>query len=261
MLDAGQFLPAGLELVSIEARGHVLLSILGLGLLIGMQHALEADHVAAVSSVVSRKKGIRSISWHGAVWGVGHTLTLLIVAGTCILLKTSVDEKIAERLEFGVGIMLVGLGAHVLWRLWRDRVHFGTHQHADGTRHMHAHSHKHDAHHGHERSTHDHEHPEGLPWRTLLVGSIHGMAGSAALVVLTASSIESPWAGIAYVLLFGLGSVIGMAALSAVIAVPLTWTAKSLTLANRGLQAFIGLVTVGVGAHVIFETSGAIIGA
>lgn len=239
----------------------MLLSVLGLGLLIGMQHALEADHVAAVSSVVSRRKGIRNISWHGAVWGIGHTLTLLVVAGTCILLRTSLDEKIAERLEFAVGIMLVGLGAHVLWRLWRERIHFGPHQHADGTRHMHAHSRRHDGADAHARSAHDHDHPQGLPWRTLLVGSMHGMAGSAALVVLAASSIDSPWAGLAYVLLFGLGSVVGMALLSAAIAVPLTWTATSLTLANRALQAFIGLVTIGVGAHVIYETAGAFLGA
>lgn len=238
----------------------MLLSVLGLGLLLGMQHAMEADHVAAVSSVVSRKKGLRSITWHGAIWGIGHTLTLLLVAGTCILLKTTIAEKTAERLEFAVGIMLVALGAHVLWRLWRDRVHFGTHEHDDGTRHMHAHSHA--GEHGpHERSNHHHDHPEAMPWRTLLIGTMHGMAGSAALVVLTASSIVDPWGGLAYVLVFGLGSVAGMALLSAVIAVPLTWTASSLTTANRAIQAAIGIATIGVGAHVILETAGSLFGA
>lgn len=236
----------------------MLLSVLGMGLLLGMQHALEADHVAAVSSVVSRRKGLRSISWHGAVWGIGHTITLLVVAGGCILLKTRLDDRIAERLEFGVGVMLVGLGAHVLWRLWKERVHFGTHKHADGTKHLHAHSHQHDAHVNHRQSTHDHDHPETIPWRTLLVGTMHGMAGSAALVVLAASSIEDPMAGIGYVLLFGLGSVVGMAALSAVIAVPLTWTANSLTIANRVLQGSIGMLTVVIGARVIWETYGAL---
>jgi ABC-type nickel/cobalt efflux system permease component RcnA len=235
----------------------VLFSILGLGMLLGMQHALEADHVAAVSSVVSRHRGIRNISWHGAVWGVGHTLTLLLVAGTCILLKATLDERVAERLEFGVGVMLLGLGLHVLWRLWRDRVHFGTHRHGDGTLHMHAHSHRHDSV-PHRHSTHEHDHPEGLPWRTLLVGTMHGMAGSAALVVLTASSIESPVLGIFYVLLFGVGSIVGMALLSAVIAVPLTWTARSLTFANRAIQLAIGLVTTGIGLHVVYDTAGSL---
>ena len=237
----------------------MLLSVLGMGLLLGMQHALEADHVAAVSSVVSRRKGLRSISMHGAVWGIGHTVTLLIVAGGCILLKTSLDDKIAERLEFGVGVMLVGLGLHVLWRLWKDRVHFGAHSHADGTKHLHAHSHQHDAHIQHRLSSHDHDHPQTIPWRTLLIGTMHGMAGSAALVVLAASSIQDPMAGIGYVLLFGLGSVVGMAALSAVIAVPLTWTANSLTVANRVLQATIGALTIMIGLHVIYETYGSLI--
>lgn len=237
----------------------MLLSVLGLGLLLGMQHAVEADHVAAVSSVVSRKKGMRSISLHGAVWGIGHTLTLLLVAGGCILLKTQLDEAVADRLELAVGVMLIGLGAHVLWRLWRDRIHFGMHEHADGTRHTHAHSHAHD-HAPHSHSAHAHEHPEGLPWRTLLVGTMHGMAGSAALVVLTASSIASPGWALLYVLIFGIGSIIGMAVLSALIAVPLTYTANSLTVANRVLQFAIGAATIGVGAFVVYEKLASAIG-
>lgn len=239
----------------------MLLSVLGMGLLIGMQHALEADHVAAVSSVVSRKRSLRSITLHGAVWGLGHTLTLLLVAGTCIILRTQLDQKLAQRLELAVGVMLVALGVNVLWRLWRDRVHFGTHRHRDGTLHMHAHSHREDTHRDHARSAHDHDHPEGIPWRTLLVGTMHGMAGSAALVVVAASSIESPLVGLVYVLMFGLGSIVGMALLSAVIAVPLTWTAGSLTVANRALQTCIGLVTIGVGLTVVSDSWRALIGA
>jgi ABC-type nickel/cobalt efflux system permease component RcnA len=220
---------------------------------------MEADHVAAVSSVVSRRQGLRTISMHGAIWGIGHTLTLLVVAGGCLLMKTSLSDAVADRLEFGVGLMLVALGLHVLWRLWKDRVHFGTHRHGDGTQHMHAHSHRHDTH-RHEHSRHDHEHPAGMPWRTLLIGTMHGMAGSAALVVLAATNITSAPAALLYVLLFGVGSIVGMALLSAVIAVPLTWTARSLTAANRVLQAVIGAITIGVGAHVIYEKYAAALG-
>lgn len=237
----------------------MLLSVLGLGFIVGMQHAFEADHVAAVSSIVSRRQGIGRISWHGAFWGIGHTLTLLVVAGTCIALKTTVGDTVAERLELAVGVMLVLLGAHVLWRLWRDRVHFGVHAHKDGTTHLHAHSHKHDRV-THHHSDHDHEHPAGIPWRTVLVGTVHGMAGSAALVVLAASQIESPWWGLVYVLLFGLGSVIGMAVLSAAIALPLTYSARTLTVGNHMLQAVIGLVTIAIGARVIVETAAGALG-
>ena len=234
-------------------------SVLGLGFLIGLQHALEADHVAAVSSLVSRRTGIRAISQHGIAWGIGHTLTLLVVAGTCIALKTSIPEATAEKLEFAVGVMLVGLGAHVLWRLWRERVHFGGHRHADGTYHAHVHSHREDPA-PHAQSSHEHEHQKAMRWRTMLVGTVHGMAGSAALVVLAASSIDSPWVGFAYILLFGIGSIFGMAVLSAVIALPLTWTAQSLSAGNRVLQGVIGVATIVIGLMVMRETGLSVLG-
>ena len=237
----------------------MLLSVLGLGLLFGMQHAFEVDHVAAVSSIVSRRRGVRAISVHGAMWGLGHTLTLLLVGGTCLVLQTTLDETVAEKLELGVGVMLVGLGAHVLWRLWRDRVHIDAHRHGDGKVHLHAHSHR-DDHAPHPQSAHAHEHPAKLPWRTLLVGTMHGMAGSAALVVLAASHIDSPWWGLVYIALFGLGSVVGMALLSAAIALPLTYTARSLTVGNRVLQAVIGVVTIGIGLRIVHEAGGAVLG-
>lgn len=237
----------------------MLLSVLSLGFLIGMQHALEADHLAAVSSLVSGKRGIANISWHGAIWGIGHTLTLVIVAGTCLYLKTSMAEDIAERLEFAVGLMLILLGAHVLWRLWRDRIHFGSHHHLDGTKHAHVHSHASDAS-VHASSGHEHDHVARLPWRTLLVGTIHGMAGSAALVVLAASSLQEPGVGVAYVALFGLGSVLGMAALSAVIALPLTFTAGRMVRFNHVLQLVIGIVTIAVGLSVVHPTAAALLG-
>src|ERR1700694_4799561 len=114
--------------------------VLGLGFLLGMQHALEADHIAAVSSIAARRTDIRDIVKHGLAGGLGHTLTLFVFAGAAILLGHAIPEQLARPMETAVGIMLVGLGAHVLWRLWRERVHFHQHCHGDGTVHMHAHS-------------------------------------------------------------------------------------------------------------------------
>src|SRR5947199_4616679 len=114
--------------------------ILGLGFLLGMQHALEADHIAAVSSIAARRSQVADIVKHGLTWGLGHTLTLFIFAGAAILLGRAIPEGIARPIETAVGLMLVGLGAHVLWRLWRDRVHFHGHGRCDGTVHFHAHS-------------------------------------------------------------------------------------------------------------------------
>jgi hypothetical protein len=225
--------------------------ILGLGFLLGMQHALEADHIAAVSSLAARRTHIGDIVKHGLTWGLGHTLSLFVFAGVAILLDQAIPEHFARPLETAVGVMLVGLGAHVLWRLWRDRVHFHRHGHGDGTVHFHAHSHAGETV-AHARAAHAHAH--GFRWRALLVGLMHGMAGSAALLVLAASRASSPAAGLGYVALFGIGSMVGMGALSTVIAVPLAVSAHWLTLANRGLQGAVGVITVAIGIMTIAET-------
>jgi cytochrome c biogenesis protein CcdA len=225
--------------------------ILGLGFLLGMQHALEADHIAAVSSIAARRTHVGDIVKHGLTWGFGHTVTLFAFAGAAILLGRAIPESVAKPIEGAVGIMLIGLGVHVLWRLRRDRVHFHRHGHADGTVHFHAHSHTGDTL-PHARTTHAHEH--GFRWRTLLVGLMHGMAGSAALLVLAATQASSPAAGLGYVALFGVGSMIGMGVLSAVIAVPLAVSARFLTVANRALQGAVGVVTIAIGMVTIVET-------
>lgn len=226
--------------------------ILGLGFLLGMQHALEADHVAAVSSIAARRTDIADIVKHGLTWGLGHTLTLFAFAGVAILLGRAIPEHFARPLETAVGIMLVGLGAHVLWRLWRDGVHFHSHGHGDGTVHVHAHSHAGETV-PHARAVH-HAHAHGFRWRTLLVGLMHGMAGSAALLVLAASQASSAVAGLGYVALFGIGSMVGMGALSAVIAVPLAVSARWLTWANGGLQGAVGVITMSIGISTIVAT-------
>ena len=225
--------------------------ILGLGFLLGMQHALEADHIAAVSSIAVRRTQIGDIVRHGLTWGLGHTLTLFVFAGAAIWLGHAIPESVARPIETSVGIMLVGLGAHVLWRLWRDRVHFHSHGHGDGSVHIHVHSHAGETR-PHVRAAHAHAH--GFRWRTLLVGLMHGMAGSAALLVLTVSQAASPALGLGYVALFGIGSMVGMGALSMVIAVPLAVSARSLTFANRALQGAVGIVTTAIGFVTIYET-------
>lgn len=226
-------------------------AILGLGFLLGMQHALEVDHIAAVSTIAARRSGVADIVKHGLTWGLGHTLTLFLFAGIALVIGQSIPEQIAEPLEGAVGFMLVALGGHLLWRLWRDRVHVHVHQHGDGVRHLHLHSHA-------DRLNHDaptaHRHEHGFRWRTLLVGLMHGMAGSAALLVLAVSQAPSPAQGLLYVALFGLGSMVGMAALSAVIAVPVVISARSLTTANRLLQGAVGVLTIAIGLSTIHAT-------
>lgn len=222
-----------------------MLAILGLGFVIGLQHAMEADHLAAVATIASRHSGAKDIVRHGLTWGLGHTLTLFALGGAAFLLGSAIPDSLAQALEFAVGVMLVALGTHLLWKLWRSNVHLHVHQHG-GDNHLHVHSHQSDPA-PHAQSVHGHPHP-GFRWRTLLVGLMHGMAGSAALLLLAMTQVKDPARGLAYILVFGLGSMVGMGILSAVIAVPLLLSARFLTWANRGLQISIGVCTVCLGA-------------
>ena len=219
--------------------------ILGLGFLVGMQHALEPDHIAAVSSIAARDTRMADIVKHGLTWDFGHSLTLFSFAGAAIVLGWAIPDIVAQPLEAAVGIMLVGLGAHVLWRLWRDSVPF--HRHRGGVRLIHAHANASD-----RLGAAEDEREHGFRWRSLAVGLMHGMAGSAALLILAVSQVADPMQGVAYVMLFGLGSMIGMGVLSIVIAVPLIASGRLFTSLNRGLQTAVGLATIGIGATTIY---------
>ncbi|MDX2428922.1 MAG: hypothetical protein QNK22_09570 [Xanthomonadales bacterium] len=225
-------------------------SIIFLGFLIGMQHAMEADHVAAVASLATRSRSLASTARQGAAWGAGHALTLVLFGGLVLVMDTLVPERFAQGLELAVGFMLVALGFDVLRRLVRDRIHFHLHRH-DSTVHFHAHSHT-----GvqtHADDLHQHEHPESFPLRAMLVGMMHGMAGSAALIILALNSVSSITQGILYIALFGAGSILGMALLAAVISLPLRYSARGFTWAHNGLKASVGLLTIGLGSKLIYE--------
>lgn len=224
-------------------------SILTLGFLIGLQHAMEADHVAAVASLVTRDRGYGETARQGLVWGIGHALTLLIFAGLVLLLDAVMPVRLAHLLEMIVGVMLILLGLDVLRRLVIDRIHFHYHTHGD-VQHLHAHSHRGGG--VHSLDPHQHRHVERFPMRALFVGMMHGMAGSAALILLTLETVASPVQGILYILLFGLGSIVGMALLAVVIAIPLRFSANAMTWAHNGLKGLVGLVTLGLGLAVVY---------
>lgn len=229
-----------------------MISLLLLGLLLGMRHALEADHLAAVASLATRGKGMRGTILQGAVWGLGHTLTLLVVGGACLLLRAAISPRLAAALEGAVGVMLLLLGADVLLRMRRRRIHLHVHRHDDGTVHLHAHRHAPGE--AHDPGHHRHAHAAGFPHRALLVGMVHGLAGSAALLLLTLTTLASAWLGVAYIAVFGIGSIAGMAVLAAVIAVPLQGASRTLAGWTDGLEAAIGAGTLLVGAWVLYHT-------
>lgn len=218
-----------------------------------MRHALEADHVAAVATLAAQSRSTGRAVRLGIVWGVGHTLTLFVFGSAALLLEAAIPTALAFWLEMVVAVMLILLGADVLRRLLRDRIHFHVHRHGPHNVHLHAHSHRGERAHDPER--HDHDHPTGFPVRALVVGLVHGMAGSAALILLTVNTVGDPWLGLAYIGLFGIGSSIGMAALSIVIAVPLHYSGHGLTWLHNSLQAMLGIATIALGVTTIVTSA------
>ncbi len=204
---------------SIAFRGDLLV-VLGLGLFLGLKHATDADHVVAVTTFVSGQQSILRSCWIGAFWGLGHTLSLALAGLIVIALNVAIPVWVAERLEFLVAVMLVGLGVRVLIKSWR------------GTLAGHAHEHSHD------RLS-----------RPLLVGMVHGAAGSAALMLLVLSTIRSPLEAFLYIVVFGFGSVVGMLAISLLLALPLHWASRRVGASYRPIQMAAGLFSCVFGLY------------
>lgn len=226
-------------------------SILLIGLLLGMRHATEADHLAAVATLATRQNSISHTLKQGVAWGIGHTLTLMLFAGAVLVLGHVIPPSLEQALETAVGIMLVVLGADVLRRLARDRIHFHAHRHDLETEHVHAHSHRAEG--RHADSSHHHEHAKRLPLRALAVGVMHGLAGSAALVVLSLQAVPQVALSLGYIALFGAGSILGMALLSFVIAVPLKFSAVYLESVHYTMTALVGIFSCALGVFMVVE--------
>jgi hypothetical protein len=224
-------------------------SILLFGCLAGMSHALEADHLAAVAALSARRSSRRQLVLRGAWWGAGHTVALFAICSLVIFAGLSISPGLAAALELCVGVMIVGLGAHVLLTISRRRIHFHVHDHG-GERHVHAHSHAADPR-PHADSLHDHGHRQGGALRALAVGLVHGAAGSAALLVLAVAAAQSAATAVAYVVAFGLGSIAGMAALSFVVSFPLTALQRGAAWLNLTTTIAIGAMALVIGGELV----------
>lgn len=250
-------------------------SILAVGFALGMRHATDADHLAAIATLATRESSLRQALRHGLAWGIGHTLTLLLLGGMALVLGESLPPRFEKVLEFCVGLMMLLLGVDVLRRLRGGDLHFHAHRHGPGeAEHLHAHAHPHPgtstlavpqfaslSFAPHREAPHRHAPIEdttaaALPLRAMLIGVMHGMAGSAALILLSLDQATTVAVGLGYLLMFGIGSIAGMAALSMLIATPLRLSAGSLTSLHRLLTAAIGLVSCAIGLWTIQEVAG-----
>jgi ABC-type nickel/cobalt efflux system permease component RcnA len=260
-----------------------LTSLLFLGFLLGIRHATDADHVVAVATIVSRQRALRGSAVIGAFWGIGHTLTVLVVGGAIILFGVVVPPRLGLAMEFAVGLMLVALGVLTLTgtgRVIREAATSrpgtepGTaHRHArpgdDPHRHAHVHGdYVHSHRHGHDERQHGHAEEQtplgrldrrlgGLVlygWvRPLLVGVVHGLAGSAAVALLVLTLVTEPGWALAYLLLFGAGTVAGMMLITVLLAAPFAFTSARLPHFNWQLRVASGLVSFAFGLFLVYE--------
>ncbi|MEJ7624016.1 MAG: hypothetical protein WKF34_08470 [Pyrinomonadaceae bacterium] len=231
-------------------------AVLSLSFLYGLQHATDADHLAAVSTIVSERKSVWASAFVGALWGLGHTISLFVAGVLVLLLGTQISENTERWLEFGVGVMLVLLGLNVVRRVISGDGHAHVHKHAG---HVHSHSHDHDHVYDHDHQDQaqaDPTHPvpeKRFNPRALIIGMIHGLAGSAGLMLLMLPTIESTAVGLLYIVIFGIGSIGGMVLMSFVIGLPFHFTAFRFHRFNHILQLVAGGVSIVVGALIIYE--------
>jgi high-affinity nickel-transport protein len=224
------------------------ISVLSFGFLLGLKHAVEADHVAAVSTIASESPGILSSSFVGALWGLGHTISLLMAGAAIVFLHFEISHQLSLVLEFVVGLMLIALGANALRKLLRGgHIHMHVHQH--GGR-LHTHPHIHD---GKPEQNIPNHHGLKLQRRPIVVGMIHGLAGSGALMLLVLSTIRHPVAALAYILVFGVGSTGGMMMMSALIGLPARLTARRFRWANTILRGAASVFSVVLGLFIAYD--------
>ncbi len=226
-----------------------LLPALGLGFLLGLTHALDADHVAAVGTLVSETAGLRRSSLLGASWGIGHSASLL-AAGLLVLgLRLAIPPGLSAVAEFAVGLMLVGLGARAIWKVLREkRLHWHVHEDG-GVHHLYLHAHA-----SADRASHDHVHPFRLQRRPFLIGCLHGLAGSGPLTLLVLGTLSSPLAGLAYLGLFSLGSIAGMSLLSGLLSFPMAYAVQRGAAFGGQIRMVAGAVSLVLGLALAGET-------
>jgi hypothetical protein len=225
-----------------------ILSLLGVGFVLGLKHALDADHLAAVSTMATEKRSLLGSSMIGVWWGIGHTISLLAAGSLVMLLHLEIGPRTSKMLELCVGIMLIILGVNALRKLLHGgTVHVHAHEH-DGYWHAHPHL--------HQRQTQDAPHAHhGLRTgaRPLLIGMVHGIAGSAALTLLVLATISSTVVGFLYIAIFGVGSIGGMAIMSVLFSLPAKLSGQRFGRINFACRALAGLASLAIGAFTVYD--------
>ena len=225
-----------------------LVTTLALGLTLGVKHAFDADHLVAVSSMVTRERSVWHSVWIGVTWGIGHTATLFLVGLVVLGLKQQIPTPVGLGLECLVGIVLIGLGVATVIEARGKRSHAHRHSHgnSENTEHIHFHSHM-------EHASHGHSHLIGFGWKPLLVGMVHGLAGSAALMILILASLPSATLGLVYLVVFGAGSILGMGLVSLCMGLFFSFVSNRLPTWDHDLGLAVGILSTVFGVGIVVE--------
>ena len=258
-LTCAAALPLGLNLFGLILQSQLpaalsassLVSLLLSGFAIGLLHALDADHLAAVSTLVAERKSLRSSTLIGGWWGLGHTLSLLTAGVLVILLQVQISPRLEQSLEFCVALMLIGLGANVLYKLYKGgSVHVHVHSHGG---HQHIHPHLHAPQNKTAEAEAETHHGFKLGARPLLIGMVHGLAGSAGLFLLGVAAIQSVVGKFLYIAIFGVGSIGGMMLMSSLLSLPAYLAARHFTRAYSAVRLLAGCFSFGFGLWLAYE--------
>jgi sulfite exporter TauE/SafE len=221
------------------------LTVLGLGFVLGLRHALDSDHLAAVSTELAERPSWRASGLVGLSWGLGHTAMLLLIGAIVLFLRVPIPQPVAEVAECVVGLMLVALGGLLGMKLLRERWHLHQHDH-DGTRHVHLHSHAQSRDHGHA-----HWWRESV--RPLCIGMAHGLAGSAALLLFVVASAGSVLEGLLYIAVFGCGSIAGMMLIGLLLCIPVVWSFRLGRPVFLALQGLASAGSIALGLAIVYR--------
>lgn len=221
-------------------------TLLGVGFLLGLRHALDTDHLAAVSTVLAERPSILASGAVGLWWGIGHTLTLLLVGSVVLAWGIRIPPEFERVAESGVAILLVVLGGTLAARLYRERWHVHRHHHDDGVPHVHFHSHQ-------RQQDHRHRHWMVQSVRPLCIGMAHGLAGSAALMLMILATTENVGAGLLSILIFGVGSIVGMMLIGMTISVPIMYSRSISQRVFLAVQGFAGCASIVVGVWMLVK--------
>lgn len=215
----------------------LILTALGLGFILGIRHAFDADHVTAIATMAHTQRSVKRAAELGLLWGIGHTLSLLAIGFLVLLFKTALPENLAVLFELAAGTMLIIIGVTVLAQM--AKMH--SHQHRHGAM-QHAHFHTHVS-----SKTHNHKH------RPLLLGLVHGLAGSALVSILALSSMPSLSLGLLYIILFGIGSILGMMLITNIVLHLLHFFTLLGDQKLKMLHLISGLMSIAIGIGIVYR--------